>query len=104
MIEYKVIKELSDRPDHTQRTLAESLDVSLGKINYVLTGLAEKGLIKMDRLRTEPGKIRWRYILTPQGILEKTEITRQYLQKRMAEFDEIQREIVDLKKEIGETV
>ncbi len=100
MIEYKVIKELEANPSHTQRTLAHKLDVSLGKINYVLSGLIQKGVIKAKKLKNNPENIRWQYILTPQGMKEKIVIMREYLKKRMREFEQIQAEIEDLKKDV----
>lgn len=100
MIEYRILKELEHNPESTQRTLAQKLDVSLGKINYVLGGLAEKGIIKAQRLTTDPRNIRWSYLLTPMGIREKVRITKQYLDKRIKEFDEIQQEIIELQKEV----
>jgi EPS-associated MarR family transcriptional regulator len=100
MIEYKVIKELEANPSHTQRTLAHKLDVSLGKINYVLSGLIQKGIIKAKKLKNHPENIRWQYILTPQGVKEKIIITREYLKKRIREFEQIQTEIEELKKDV----
>jgi EPS-associated MarR family transcriptional regulator len=101
MIEYKVIKEIEDNPSHTQRSLAEKLDISLGKANYVLAGLIEKGIIKARKLKNHSDKIRWQYILTPAGMKEKIVITKKYLQRRLVEFEELQEEIVQLKKDIG---
>lgn len=102
MIEYKLIKELETNPSHTQRSLAEKLNVSLGKVNYMLSGLMEKGIVKASRLKNEPGKIRWQYILTPEGMKEKARITKRYLRQRLAEFDDIQKEIESLRKEVGD--
>jgi EPS-associated MarR family transcriptional regulator len=101
MIEYKVLKEIAQNPDSTQRTLAGKLDVSLGKINYVLGGLIKKGIVKAKKLKDDPRDIRWNYLLTSKGIREKVRITKQYLDKRVNEFDEIRQEIVELKKEVG---
>lgn len=101
MIEYKVIKELEENPSHTQRSLAQRLNVSLGKVNYILSGLVEKGIIKAKRLKNSPDKIRWQYILTPQGLTEKIRITQEYLKKRLKEFEQIQSEIEELKKEVN---
>lgn len=101
MIEYKVIKELEENPSHTQRSLAEKLNVSLGKVNYILSGLIEKGIIKAKRLKNNPDKIRWQYLLTPQGMKEKIKITREYLTRRLKEFEHIQKEIDELKKEVS---
>jgi EPS-associated MarR family transcriptional regulator len=102
MIEYKLLKEIEQNPDSTQRTLAEKLDVSLGKINYVLSGLMKKGIVKAQKLKNDPRNIRWNYLLTPKGIHEKIQITRDYLDARLKEFDEIQMEILELKKEVAE--
>jgi EPS-associated MarR family transcriptional regulator len=101
MIEYKLIRELDKNPYHTQRTLASSLDISLGKANYVLTGLIQKGIIKAKKLKNNPDNIRWKYILTPMGIREKIRITQNYLHTRLQEFDQIRREIEELRNEIG---
>jgi EPS-associated MarR family transcriptional regulator len=100
MDEYNLIREIERNPFHTQRTLATTLHISLGKANYLLAGLMQKGIIKARRLRNDPAKIRWKYFLTPKGIKEKLIITRDYLQKRMSEFEAIQREIEELKIEI----
>jgi EPS-associated MarR family transcriptional regulator len=100
MIEYKVIREIELNPAHTQRSLAEKLDISLGKANYVLSGLIEKGIVKVNKLRNNPENIRWHYILTPEGVKEKIRITQQYLQRRMREYEEIQKEIAQLQEEV----
>ena len=100
MIEYKVIKELEENPSHTQRSLAGKLDVSLGKVNYILSGLMEKGIIRAKRLKNSPDKIRWQYLLTPQGMKEKIRITREYLKNRIKEFESIQKEIDELRREV----
>lgn len=102
MIEYKVLKEISSNPSHTQRTLATKLNVSLGKVNYVLSGLVDKGIIKAKKLRDDPASIRWNYILTPKGIKEKLRITKSYLDKRLEEFHLIKEEIQELEKEVNE--
>lgn len=103
MIEYKIIKELSENPRHTQRSLAQKLDVSLGKINYVLSGLAGKGIIKAKKLRDHPERIRWQYNLTPKGVKEKARITKRYLESRLLEFNAMQVEIEELRKEVERT-
>jgi MarR family transcriptional regulator, temperature-dependent positive regulator of motility len=100
MIEYKIIRELESNRSHTQRSLAQSLDISLGKVNYVLAGLIEKGIIKAKKLKNSPGQIRWEYILTPDGVREKVKITKNYLARRIAEFKDLQKEISQLKNEI----
>ncbi|HEX2960043.1 MAG TPA: MarR family EPS-associated transcriptional regulator [Chitinispirillaceae bacterium] len=101
MFEYKVIKEIENNPEHTQRTLADKLGVSLGKVNYVLTGLIEKGLIRAKKLKNEPENIRWNYLLTRKGIQEKVELTRNYLKRREEEFELLRQEIEELKNEVN---
>lgn len=101
MIEYKVLKEIEQNPQHTQRSLAEKLGVSLGKINYIMSGLIQKGIVKAKRLKNEPDTIRWHYLLTPEGIQEKIRITRAYLERRQAEFVALQSEISELEHEVN---
>jgi EPS-associated MarR family transcriptional regulator len=100
MIEYKVIKEIEKNPSHTQRSLAEKLDISLGKANYVLAGLIEKGIVKAKKIKNNPDKIRWQYMLTREGMKEKFRITRQFLKRRIREFEDIQKEIAQLREEV----
>lgn len=102
MIEYRIIRELEQDPLQTQRELAKKLKVSVGKVNYVLSGLMEKGIIKLKKLKNNPDKIRFKYILTPDGIKEKMRITKRYLKKRMEEYEEIRRELEEIRKELGE--
>src|SRR5659263_396090 len=93
MNEYKVLKEIESNPSHTQRSLAEKLNVSLEKINFIISGLVEKGIVKAKKLKNNPDKIRWQYILTTAGIKEKVRITREYMQKRMQEFEQLKVEL-----------
>ena len=101
MIDYKVIREIQDNPAHTQRSLAKKLGISLGKVNYVLTGLTTKGIIKARKLKNHPEKIRWHYVLTPKGMKAKVKIARNYLVARLQEFDRIQQDIEELKTEVN---
>ena len=100
MIEYKVLKEIESNPRHTQRSLAGSLGISLGKMNYILGGLIEKGIVKAKRLSNKPDSIRWRYLLTPNGIQEKVKLARSYLVRRQAEFMVLKDEIAELEQEV----
>lgn len=104
MIEYKVLKEIESNPQHTQRSLAGSLGISLGKMNYILGGLIEKGVVKVKRLKNEPGSIRWHYLLTTEGIQEKIRITRSYLARRREEFVALRQEIAELEREMSRDV
>jgi len=102
MIEYKVLKEIELNPRHTQRSLAVTLGVSLGKLNYILSGLIHKGMVKARKLKNQPDSIRWQYLLTPEGIQEKIRITRNYLIQRKKEYIALKYEIAELEKEVSE--
>lgn len=99
MIEYKLIRELEQNPSHTQRSLAKRLNVSLGKVNFVLAGFIGKGLVKAQKLQN-PKRIHWQYVLTAKGMKEKLRIAHEYLGKRLSEYDQIQREIEELEEVI----
>ncbi|MBD3240789.1 MAG: MarR family EPS-associated transcriptional regulator [Chitinivibrionales bacterium] len=101
-IQYQVLRELEHNPAQTQRTLAGKLDISLGKANYVLAGLIDKGIVKARKARRNPGKVRWQYVLTPTGIREKMRITREYLRRRVHEYEAMGQEIEALRREVGE--
>lgn len=103
MNEYKILKEIESNPSHTQRSLAEKLNVSLGKINFLISGLVEKGIIKVKKLKNNPDKIRWQYILTREGIKEKVRITKEYLNKRTKEFEDLKKELEELQEVIGDS-
>ena len=100
MNEYKVLKEIESNPSHTQRSLAEKLNVSLGKINFILSGLVEKGIVKAKKLKNNPDKIRWQYILTPEGIKEKVRITSEYINRRTEEYEQLKKELEELREEV----
>jgi EPS-associated MarR family transcriptional regulator len=101
--DYHILKEIEKNPSHTQRSLAEKLDISLGKVNFVLSGLIEKGIIKAKKLKNHPDKIRWQYILTPEGLKEKVRITKDYMNRRLREFELLKAEIEELEKEVTDT-
>ncbi len=102
MIEFKIIKEIEIKPEHTQRSLAKTLNISLGKVNYILSGLIDEGLVRAKKLTNQPQKIKWNYILTPKGIKKKIQITKNYLSFRMKEFDTIKQEIQEIKNYLRE--
>lgn len=99
-IHYKLLKALEKNPGVTQRELAASLGVSLGKANYCLRALMEKGWVKMANFRRNPNKMGYVYLLTPKGIKEKATLTRQFLKRKMAEYRALQNEIDVLKQEV----
>jgi EPS-associated MarR family transcriptional regulator len=98
---YKIYRLINDNPEISQRELARRLGVSLGKANYCLQGLMGKGMIKASRFCTNKNKQAYMYLLTPKGIEDKALVTLRYLRRRMKEYDEIKKEIVQIKEEIG---
>lgn len=99
---FQVLRLLDRRPELTQRELADELGVSLGKANYVLNALIEKGLVKARNFKNSRNKAAYAYFLTPAGIEEKARITVRFLRRKMDEYELIKREIEELKREVGE--
>ncbi len=93
---FEVLRKIGSNPKVTQRELAQKLGISLGKLNYCLSALKEKGLIKIQNFKSQKNKIRYLYILTPKGISEKTKLTLNFMKRKIKEYD-------DLKKELGDT-
>ena len=90
-----ILLKISKDPSSSQRKLANDLGLSLGKLNYCLKALKSKGLIKINNFKRNPKKINYIYVLTPKGLAHKTQLTINFMKKKMKEYDE-------LKKEIGE--
>jgi len=90
---FKVLRVIKKNPNLSQRELASNLDFSLGKLNYCLKALKEKGLVKMKNFSSNSNKIGYVYILTPKGIKEKTKLTVNFMKKKMKEYDELKKEL-----------
>jgi EPS-associated MarR family transcriptional regulator len=101
-IRHKVLKLISENPNLTQRELAEKLGVSLGKTNYCLSALVHKGYVKMNNLKNSKNKKAYIYALTPAGIEQKLNLTLNFLKIKIKEYEEIKKEIEELKIEVGE--
>lgn len=96
----QVLKLLQANPSLSQRQLAAEMGVSLGKANYLLRALVEKGLVKLGNFSKNPNKRNYAYILTPAGMEEKTRITLAFLRRKQAEFEAIRREIEALESDL----
>jgi EPS-associated MarR family transcriptional regulator len=101
-VRYKLLKLISERPDLSQRELAEELGVSLGKLNYCLRALMEKGLVKARNFKNSRKKLAYAYLLTPSGIEEKLNVTRTFLGRKVAEYEQLVKEIEALTAEVQE--
>lgn len=90
---YKILKILEANPEISQRDLARELGISLGKVNFCLKALIEKGLIKVTNFRNNQNKLAYIYLLTPRGIEEKSSITLRFLREKMKDYAVLQKEI-----------
>ena len=88
-----LLRKIKNKPESSQRELAEELGFSLGKLNYCLKALKLKGLIKISNFTKNPKKINYIYVLTPKGISEKTKLTINFMKRKMKEYDELKREL-----------
>ena len=90
---FDVLRTISNKPNSTQRELATELGFSLGKLNYCLNALKDKGLVKISNFKKNKNKIGYAHILTPKGISIKTKLTISFMKRKMQEFDELKKEI-----------
>tara|TARA_B100002052_G_C15384962_1_gene377067 strand:+ start:50 stop:436 length:387 start_codon:yes stop_codon:yes gene_type:complete len=90
---FELLRKIKSKPNSSQRELASDLGFSLGKLNYCLKALKEKGFIKIKNFQKNPNKIRYVYILTPKGISEKTKLTLNFMKRKIKEYDELKKEI-----------
>lgn len=91
--QFNVLRKINKKPESTQRELAKELGFSLGKLNYCLNALKEKGLVKISNFKNNPNKIGYIYVLTPKGINQRTKLTLDFMKRKMKEFDELKSEI-----------
>lgn len=96
---YHLLCQLTHGPAASQRGLAERLGVSLGKVNYCLRALVDKGLVKANNFRRSDNKLAYAYVLTPAGLEEKRRLTQAFLQRKLSEFEVLQQEIEALRHE-----
>lgn len=101
-VDFRVLRALSADPEMSQRQLAQTAGVSLGAVNYCLKALAEKGLVKVQNFRASGNKLRYAYVLTPQGIGEKIRLTRGFLDRKLAEYDQLRKEIDEVMRDLEE--
>jgi len=99
---YGLLKTLEENPGLSQRDLAKKLGVSLGKVNYCLNALVEKGSLKINNFRNSDNKLAYAYLLTPHGVEEKARITVQFLKYKVQEYERLRKEIEELRREAKE--
>ena len=91
---FEVLRSVQKKPYSSQRELAEGLGFSLGKLNYCLKALQEKGLVKIKNFQKQPNKVNYiQYVLTSKGIAERTKLTINFMKRKMKEYDELKNEL-----------
>jgi EPS-associated MarR family transcriptional regulator len=98
-IRLNLLRKLEANPEYTQRQLSQEMDVSLGKVNYCMKKLIEKGWLKLANFNRNPNKVGYTYLLTPKGIEAKTMLTFKFLKTKMEEYEILKDEISLLKKD-----
>jgi EPS-associated MarR family transcriptional regulator len=102
-VRYRLMRLVAARPEMSQRELARELGVSLGKLNFCLRALVEKGLIKAINFKGNRNKARYLYFLTPRGAEEKARVTVRFLQCKLAEYESIRVEIEQIRQDAEES-
>jgi EPS-associated MarR family transcriptional regulator len=95
----KLMRLFEANPKASQRDVAREFGISLGKVNYCLRALVQRGWIKVGRFRNSRNKIAYRYLLTPRGLEKKAALTVQFLQIKMREYESLRTEIEQLRRE-----
>ena len=99
---FRVLRLLRDNPELSQREMAAAVGISVGGMHYVLSALIDKGLVKLGNFSAAEDKRRYAYILTPNGIAEKSAITKRFLVRKMAEYLALKEEIDALRDDLGD--
>jgi EPS-associated MarR family transcriptional regulator len=98
-----ILRRLADSPDVNQRELAQHAGVSLGRLNFALRALVDKGWVKVGNFGRNPHKLGYAYLLTPRGIEAKAKLTKAFLVRKLSEYDALRNEIDRLQREVGES-
>ena len=98
---YKVIKLIEQDAEISQREISKDLGVSLGKVNYCLRALINKGWVKAKNFKNSSNKMAYRYVLTPEGVQKRVELTTRFLKKKLVEYEKLQHEIESLREEVN---
>jgi len=100
---YRILKLLEADPQASQRRISDELGISLGRVNYCLNALINKGLVKANNFRNSENKRAYLYLLTPRGIEERARVTARFLRVKLDEYEVLKRELEDLQREAGKS-
>ncbi len=98
-----VLREIEINPEVTQRHLAQKLEISLGKINYLINALIDKGVIEIKNFKNSKNRLAYMYLFTQEGIKIKIELTRKFFAWKIQEYERLKEEIESLKNEAVNT-
>jgi EPS-associated MarR family transcriptional regulator len=96
---YKFLRRLEANPNTSQRELAKAMSINLGRTNFCLIAIIDKGWVKARNFRRSNNKLAYIYVLTPKGLRAKAKLTTNYLKRKLQEYDALQREIEQLQRE-----
>ena len=102
-ISFRILRILEERPQTTQRELAEKIGISLGGVNYCLKALVNVGHIKINNFRKSSNKCCYFYLLTPEGLSKKSALTADFLKRKMTEYSALKSEIESIQQEFNQT-
>ncbi len=100
----QIIKEIESNPKITQRHLAQKLEISLGKINFMIKALIKKGIIEAKNFKNSKNKLAYMYLLTPHGIKTKVQLIHEFLTWKVQEYERLKKEIEDFRKEVSQNI
>ena len=100
-LEYRVLQLLEQQPTLSQRALSRKLGFSLGKTHYAVKALVDAGWLKLENYYKSDNKIKYLYILTPKGSVEKASMTKRFLIKKIEEYERLEKEIEQLRRQVG---
>ena len=103
-VRFRVLRLLEQNPEMSQRDLALAVGISTGSAHYVIKALAAKGLVKLANFTAAKDKRRYAYVLTPKGIATRAAMTRDFLDRKMREYEALKAEIAALSDELGDDV
>ena len=101
-LDFELLYLIEREPGLSQREIADRLGISLGRANYCLKALMEKGAVKLANFRASKTKLRYVYVLTPSGLSRRLSLTRNFLERKLAEYQRLETQITALRRELGE--
>lgn len=99
-MQYRLLKFLAEHPHASQRELARELGISLGKTNYCIRALIDKGWVKLRNFKNSDRKSSYAYVLTASGLEEKVNVTLAFLRRKTAEYDDLAHQLEALREEV----